>query len=76
MNPHRDVAVQYVYPAGPERELVEQCDDLVLKAASDQGAARAYPGRGRCCVVLRRARPGIAPGAHGRRAERRTDYRG
>ncbi len=39
MNPHRNVVVQYVFPAGPQRELLEQCDDLVVKAAS--GDARA-----------------------------------
>jgi DNA-directed RNA polymerase specialized sigma24 family protein len=39
MNPHRNVVVHYVFPAAPERELLEQCDDLVLKAAS--GDARA-----------------------------------
>lgn len=39
MNPHRNVVVHYVFPAGPERELLEQCDNLVLKAAS--GDARA-----------------------------------
>jgi DNA-directed RNA polymerase specialized sigma24 family protein len=39
MNPHRNVVVHYVTPVGAERELLEQCDDLVVKAAS--GDARA-----------------------------------
>ncbi len=39
MKPHRNVVVRYVYPAGPELELLEQCDDLVVRAAS--GDARA-----------------------------------
>ena len=39
MKPHRNVVVHYVTPAGPERELLERCDELVVNAAS--GDARA-----------------------------------
>jgi DNA-directed RNA polymerase specialized sigma24 family protein len=39
MKPHRNLVVQYVSPAAPERELLEQVDDVVVRALA--GDARA-----------------------------------
>jgi DNA-directed RNA polymerase specialized sigma24 family protein len=39
MKPHRNLVVQYVAPAGPERELLERIDDVVARALSGDACA-------------------------------------